>query len=291
MKNKVLVIGAAFVDVIMNISKLPVSGGDVTANLKKYVVGGSAFNVFGALKYLNAQADLLVPVGKGQYADMVRKELNKRKIPILLERDEKDNGWDLCLVEKRGERTFITVQGIDQMWTESWFSKITLNDYKYFYISGYETENFDATNSILNYLDNRREDSYILFDASPRVRYISPEIMTSLLHRNVIVHCNEDEIDYISNKDTFDEKLDDIYDKTNCPVLVTLGARGTCVYDHGVKVIVEGEKPEVVNTIGAGDTHCGGVLSGLQEGLTIQDAVKLGNHVSSLVVQQESGSL
>lgn len=291
MKNKVLVLGAAFVDVIVNIPKLPDSGGDVTAVLKKYVVGGSAFNVYGALNYLNAPADLLVPIGQGQYAEMVRKEMNRKKIPMLLERSENDNGWDLCLVEENGERTFVTVQGIDQMWAESWFSNIKLNDYKYFYISGYETENFEATKSILNYLDNRRKDSYILFDASPRIRYINSEIMTCLLHHNVIVHCNEDEIDYISNKNTFDEKLADIYSKTNCPVLVTLGAKGTCVYDHGVKEIIDGEKSQVVNTIGAGDTHCGGVLSGLQKGLSIHDAVKIGNHVSSLVVQQDAGSL
>ena len=52
-----------------------------------------------------------------------------------------------------------------------------------------------------------------------------------------------------------------------------------------------GKKVEVVNTIGAGDTHCGGVLAGLQEGMVIDEAVKLGNRLSAKVIQQEGGSL
>ena len=67
MTKKSLIIGAAFVDVIMDVAQMPTSGSDVTAKLKSYNVGGCAFNVYGAIKhYLGANsADLFVPVGKG----------------------------------------------------------------------------------------------------------------------------------------------------------------------------------------------------------------------------------
>ena len=59
--QKSLIIGAAFVDVIMDVAQMPTSGSDVTAKLKSYNVGGCAFNVYGAIKhYLGANsADLL----------------------------------------------------------------------------------------------------------------------------------------------------------------------------------------------------------------------------------------
>ena len=63
------------------------------------------------------------------------------------------------------------------------------------------------------------------------------------------------------------------------------------MYDADGGRLIPGEQVDVVNTIGAGDTHCGGVLAGLQEGMTIDDAVKLGNHLSAQVIQQEGGSL
>ncbi len=41
---------------------------------------------------------------------------------------------------------------------------------------------------------------------------------------------------------------------------------------------------QVVDTIGAGDSHAGGVLAGLASGLPLADAVLLGNAVASWVV-------
>lgn len=92
MTKKSLIIGAAFVDVIMDVAQMPTSGSDVTAKLKSYNVGGCAFNVYGAIKhYLGANsADLFVPVGKGQYSEIVRKTMNYSRIPILLEDNHQD---------------------------------------------------------------------------------------------------------------------------------------------------------------------------------------------------------
>lgn len=294
MMKKSLIIGAAFVDVIMDVAQMPVSGGDVTAKLKSSNVGGCAFNVYGAIRhYLGAKyADLFIPVGKGQYSELVRKTMNDSKIPILLEDEHKDNGWDLCLVEPGGERSFITVPGIEQDWKDEWFTKINLSDYQYFYVSGYEMEDVKSANLLLDHLAQRDEDSYILFDASPRISYIDPEIIGRLMSKGVIINANEDEIGFLSDKATLEEQASDIFSKTKEPVLVTLGAKGTYLYDnHGGRVISSDKVENVVNTIGAGDTHCGGVIAGLLEGDSFDEACKVGNELSAKVIQQEAGSL
>ncbi|MDE9567098.1 ribokinase, partial [Xenorhabdus bovienii] len=36
--------------------------------------------------------------------------------------------------------------------------------------------------------------------------------------------------------------------------------------------------------IGAGDAHCGGMLAGLSQGMSLRDAVDLGNRVAAIVV-------
>lgn len=291
MDDKILVIGAAFVDVIMNVDNLPQSGSDVTGHLVSYNVGGSAFNVFGALQYKGARSDLFVPVGEGEYANMVRAKLKKDNVTPLLNAVGKDNGWDVVLVEPNGERSFITVQGIEQEWRSDWFDAIDLNDYRYFYISGYETEDQASSDLIFDRLDEKRADAYLLFDASPRISHISAKTRARLLTKNTIVHCNEDEIAYLSDEPGLDGKLADIYNRTQSPVLLTMGAKGTCLFDQLGKRVIPAEQVPVVNTIGAGDTHCGGVLAGLQAGLTIDQAVELGNQLSGQVVQVEAGSL
>lgn len=294
MTKKSLIIGAAFVDVIMDVAQMPTSGSDVTAKLKSYNVGGCAFNVYGAIKhYLGANsADLFVPVGKGQYSEIVRKTMNYSKIPILLEDNHQDNGWDLCLVEPNGERTFITVPGIEQDWKDEWFSKLNLSDYKYFYVSGYEMEDVKSANLLLDYLEQRDNDSYILFDASPRISHIDSRILNRLITKGVIINANEDEIGFLSDRDTLEEKTSDVFGKTDEPVLVTLGAKGTYLYDDNGGRIISSDKVEnVVNTIGAGDTHCGGVIAGLLNGNSFAEVCKIGNNLSAQVIQQEAGSL
>lgn len=293
MASKSLILGAAFVDVVMNVAQMPQSGGDVTAEFKSNNVGGCAFNVYGAIAYQlgKTSTDLLVPVGEGQYANIVQQTMNKKRIPVILHEKSFDNGWDMCLVEPSGERTFITVPGIEQHWEEQWFENVNLSDYDYFYISGYEIENPQAAQVLLNSLAKRKPGARVLFDASPRISHISSDILSKILKADTIVNANVDEISYLSPKGTLEEQAVDIYQQTQAPVIITLGAKGTYLYDADGGRLIPGEQVDVVNTIGAGDTHCGGVLAGLQEGMTIDDAVKLANHLSAQVIQQEGGSL
>nr|WP_278782351.1 PfkB family carbohydrate kinase [Limosilactobacillus mucosae] len=97
---------------------------------------------------------------------------------------------------------------------------------------------------------------------------------------------------FLSDKDTLAEKAQDIFCKTNEPVLITLGARGTYLYDkHGGKIIGTDKVKNIVNTIGAGDTHCGGVIAGLLEGNSFPKACQIGNELAAQVIQQEPGYL
>ncbi len=51
-----------------------------------------------------------------------------------------------------------------------------------------------------------------------------------LLHKHVIIHCNEDEIGYFGKSgESMDEIAKSIFEETQSPVLVTLGAKGTFI--------------------------------------------------------------
>ncbi|MCY7520785.1 PfkB family carbohydrate kinase [Paenibacillus larvae] len=101
--KKVLVMGSAVIDVILQLDKLPVTGQDIMAEHKKTIVGGCAYNVTNILKQLNFKHDLIVPVGRGANADLIRKQLKDDNHDIVLEEDTQDNGWNLSIVEK-GQR-------------------------------------------------------------------------------------------------------------------------------------------------------------------------------------------
>jgi len=290
--SKALIIGAAFIDVVINVPELPIEGGDVTGSLTSSNLGGCAFNVYGALKVCNQPADLFVPVGIGQYADKVKEVLNQKNIPLLLQVDDADNGWDIALVKPDGERSFLTVNGIEQCWNSSWFQNIDINNYNYIYVSGYELENPISANVILNSLEQRKKDTFLVFDPSPRIGYFNSNILNRILTKNVIIHCNLDEIGLVMPQGkTLDEKLKRIFDLTHSPVIVTLGAKGACYYDGKKTITTPSENTTIINTIGAGDTHCGAMIAGLMDNLDLKTIINKANHLSSLVVGQKNGSL
>ena len=75
---EVLIIGAAIVDIIINIEKLPHSGEDITAKSTKHTIGGCAFNVADVLNKLHLPFDLMIPIGNGDYSKIIYKSFKEK---------------------------------------------------------------------------------------------------------------------------------------------------------------------------------------------------------------------
>ena len=58
---RTLVVGAAIVDLMMKVERLPKSGEDIPCKETKTVVGGCAYNVANTLRNLKCEHDLCVP--------------------------------------------------------------------------------------------------------------------------------------------------------------------------------------------------------------------------------------
>ena len=189
---KTLVIGAAIVDMVMQVNRIPKSGEDVIGKDAKVMVGGCAYNVASTMHNLDCDHDLCVPVGNGMYASIVRKKLLENGYPILIQDDTDDNGFCLCLVEKNGERTFITVQGVEGNFKTSWFDTLDMNDYDNIYLAGYQV--CDHNGSVVAQWLRTLENKTIYFAPGPVICDIDPETMTQLMKLNPILHLNEKEL-------------------------------------------------------------------------------------------------
>lgn len=290
--SRALILGAVFVDVVVNVSRLPTTGADVTGELAAYHVGGCAYNVYGAVRAANQSADLFVPVGFGQYAERVRADFQQRGIRVNLPVTDADNGWDLALVEPNGERSFLTIDGVEQLWQAPWFDLVDLGTYDYFYLSGYELENERSAQIILDALAQRRPGTTVIFDPSPRVAELNPEVLDAVIAAGVLLHANQVEIaTLVPGEAECQRQLQVLFKRTQQPVIATLGALGTAYYDQQGYHQVPCEAVNVVNTIGAGDSHCGGLLAALMTGTDLATAVKHANQAAERVVQRVGGSL
>ncbi|MEY5302473.1 PfkB family carbohydrate kinase, partial [Salmonella enterica subsp. enterica serovar Corvallis] len=75
----------------------------------------------------------------------------------------------------------------------------------------------------------------------------------------------------------------------SAPLVVRHDKDGAWYFSAQSSGVVPAFPATVVDTIGAGDSHAGGVLAGLASGWPLADAVLLGNAVASWVVGHRGG--
>jgi len=284
---KVLVIGSSVCDVIINIQRLPQQGEDENIISQSLQIGGCAFNVASMLRYFHIPFDLFSPIGQGIYGEFVKKQLRNESIPIMIETSQ-NNGCCYCLVDQSGERTFICEHGGEYSYQKEWFEKLDPMNYQYVYICGLEIEE-ETGSYIINFLE-QNPHFQIIFAPSPRINHISKEKMNRLLSLSPILHLNEKEILEYTNKLTIEEAAKELYLQTKNIIIVTLGKKGCYYYDHKHHYF-DSQKTQVVDTIGAGDSHIGTIIAMLYQNQPLDKCMKKANDIASQVVSQKGARL
>lgn len=279
---KTLVIGSAIIDMILQVDRVPISGEDVLGRDFRTMIGGCAYNVAATLRNLSCEHDLCVPVGEGAHADLIKKELQKKGYPLLIHDGQKDNGFCFCLVEKSGERTFITVQGIEGEFRKEWFQNIDMSGYKNVYLAGYQAcgENGKVMAEWMTGL----KGIDIYFAPGPVICDIEKDTMQQIMALHPILHLNKKELLDFTGEDTVKQGLETLYRITQNRIIVTLGSEGAICWDGQTLVQVPAIKTQVVDTIGAGDSHIAAVLGCISQGKSMEESLNVANQVAAAVV-------
>lgn len=286
--KKCLIIGATMLDIVMKINALPNKSEDIYAKSQEMTLGGCAYNVASIINKFDVEYTLFAPIGKGIYADIINNLLQKRGLSSTLYTDEIDNGYCLCLVEDDGERTFITLPGIECNFKKEWFDKINPSEYDSVYISGYEIEGEGGEN-IIEFLENNPHLT-IYYAPGPRINHIPKEKNNRIFKLNPIIHLNKLEALTFTNKTNYIDASLDLYKNTKNTVFVTLGEDGVYVCNDN-SMLVPTKKAKVVDTIGAGDSNIGTIIAMLKLGYNIEKSVTIANKISSMIVETKGPTL
>lgn len=283
---KVLVIGSTVVDVILNISKIPTIGEDENIISQQFSVGGCAYNVFSTLRYLHINCDLFSPIGKGIYGDYIKNHFQKNNIPVFLKSNGM-NGCCYCLVDAKGERTFMALHGTEYIFKKEWFHLLKNEKYDAIYVCGLELEETTGCH-IIEFLKSRQEPIY--FSPSSRLCHINKNLMKEIFDLNPVVHLSKSEILQYMQFHDIQKAARILYQKTKNIVIITLAEEGSYFYD-GKDHYIPAFKSKVVDTIGAGDCHIGAYIGYTLKGLDHEKALLKANYLSSLVVEKKGAGL
>ena len=279
---KTLVVGAAMIDIVMVMEQLPKSGEDVLCRDSSLKIGGCAYNVGNTLKNLECEFDLCVPIGNGPYGKLIEAELTANGYDILIRDEKRDNGYCMCMVENGGERTFVTYQGIEGDFQAEWLEKINMDLYDSIYVAGYQVCG-DSGKVISQWLESQQNKD-VYFAPGPVIGTIEENTMERILKLHPVLHLNDKEAFDYTGQDTIEKCLETLYEKTQNKVIVTLGAQGAAYYDGEKYQVIPTEKAEVVDTIGAGDSHIGAIIGGTLKGMGMEESIALANKVAANIV-------
>lgn len=286
---RVLVIGSCALDVYVEVERLPKISEDVNTKDLKMSLGGMAYNVYNVLSLFKRNAIFGCPVGKGIIANIMVSLLGEKGYQPIGVIPELDNGMCLCLVDKTGERTFISHHGAEYRFNKTLFDNVDMDEVDWIYFGGLEIEDVDGS-KIVDFVSQQKAN--LFFAPGPRLDNIDASLMERIYALKPVLHINEREASLITGEEDLMTNVEKISNITNNTVIITLGKDGTLLKEVGKEpVIIPTQAVEMVDATGAGDNHAGAILSCLNMGMNYVEAIKVANVISGYVVRQKGASL
>lgn len=238
--------------------------------------GGAPCNVLAMLNKLGKKTAFLGKVGKDQFGSLLQGTLEKVGIDTsnLLTDEEVNTTLAFVHTFPDGDREFSFYRnpGADMMLTEENVNPEFLAQTRIFHF-GTLSMTHDGVRAATKKAVNAAKESgaWISFDPNLRpplwsTMELAKEQMEYGFCQCDILKISDNEIQFVSGKEDYDEGIKYLQDKYQIPLIfLTMGKDGSCAYYKGMHVRQNGFSVKTIETTGAGDTFCGSVLNYLLE--------------------------
>ena len=276
------------VDLVCQVARLPLSGEGVVVEESRAVVGGCAFNAANVLRQLGAPHELFAPVGAGIFAGFVQRELDALQLEAP-HFETRDSGGCVCFVEPSGERTMVTLPGIERHFDSVWFERVDASRFGCGFVSGYEVEGAGG-DAIIGFFETN-PDIEFFYAPGPRVVGVGRAKTERINALDPVWHLNDQEALSYTGCTTLDEAGAAIAEECGNAVVITAGSNGAHLFEGGRHVVVPASPVEVVDTIGAGDAHLGALTAARMAGRSWEESIELANRVAGAVCGVKGSTL
>ena len=279
------VVDTVMVDVALHIDSLPVRGGDAVAH-DRLVSAGGGFNILSAALRMGRDAVYVGQLGEGPFSRMAQASLAAEGVELLIApHGPRDLGACVVLVERSGERTFVTSPGAELTLTADELASVVPGPGDTVYFSGYNFVYPEIAETVAHWLLALHPDTVVAFDPGPRVADIDAKILHAVLRRTDWLLCNFAEAVYLTKANSaFLAARALLAQWSRRGVVVRDGARGCVGADAHGTYISPAFVTHVVDTNGAGDVHNGVVLAELMAGQSLDVALERANAAASIAI-------
>ena len=267
---------------------------DVFPTHKK--IGGAPLNVANRLQALGNDVTMISAIGKGKNGEEIRKYIKDVGIDAgcIQVHNEYKTGKVKVMLNEKGSASY------DIKYPRAW-DKIRLTE-----INKNAVKNSDAF--VFGSLAARDESSrntlfklielanYKIFDLNLRPPYYTKELLIKLMNKADFIKFNDDELyevsGYLDSKyRSMEQNIRFISEKTNTKhICVTKGHHGAVLLYDDKFYYNSGYLIKVIDTVGAGDSFLGSLISQLLNKVNPQEAIDFACAVGAMVAQSEGAN-
>lgn len=283
-RKKLIVLGSVNVDHILNVPTFPRPGETLTGTKYKISFGGKGANQAVAAGRLGANIQFIAAVGEDELGKKIHQQLKNDNIDtssVALIQGE-NTGVALIFVNSQGENEIAICSGANATLTPE-------------YLIQFKNDIIEA-DAILMQLETplstieeaakiaKIHNTQVILNPAP-----AQKLSDDLLKHVDIITPNETEAEYLTGiKIVTDEDAHSasliLHNKGIETVIITLGGKGAWVSSAGKGKLVTGFRVKAIDTIGAGDTFNGMLVTALLEGKSLDLSVKYAHAAGALSV-------
>jgi ribokinase len=286
-KKRLLTYGDLEMDVIIKIDSLSAEEEDARAEQVILSPGGSAANCAAVASSLGISAAFLGNIGKDQWANLLREDLKKHHVNTShLRLVDGPAAVCICIVNHDGNRSFYSYRGVNEMVSSTSISDTEIGRFDCLHLSGYSFQTPSSAKIATRLIEGAKK-KHLLISLDPAYLFtknLDLENNEILKHVDFFFPNREEAYLLTKIKDPLKAALK-IREHGPRVVIVTLDKEGCLVVSKDTQQFIKIETDvEVVDSTGAGDAFCGGFLTGVLNGLRLDQACKVGSAAAAHII-------
>lgn len=265
-KYDVIALGELLIDFTMN------GQSEQGNNMFEACPGGAPCNVLALLNKMGKKTAFIGKVGKDQFGTLLRDTITEAGIDASNLMVDENMNTTLAFVHTfpDGDREFSFYRnpGADMMLTADEVNPEVVKDTKVFHFGTLSMTHEGVREATKKAVETAKANGCLVsFDPNLRPPLwssldLAKEQMEYGFGKCDILKISDNEIQFVSGKEDYDEGIAYLQETYNIPlILLTMGKDGSRAYYKGMRVERPGFSVKAIETTGAGDTFCGSSLN------------------------------
>ena len=265
-KYDVIALGELLIDFTMN------GQSEQGNNMFEACPGGAPCNVLALLNKMGKKTAFIGKVGKDQFGTLLRDTITEAGIDASNLMVDENVNTTLAFVHTfpDGDREFSFYRnpGADMMLTADEVNPEVVKDTKVFHFGTLSMTHEGVREATKKAVETAKANGCLVsFDPNLRPPLwssldLAKEQMEYGFGKCDILKISDNEIQFVSSKEDYDEGIAYLQETYNIPlILLTMGKDGSRAYYKGMRVERPGFSVKAIETTGAGDTFCGSSLN------------------------------